>query len=263
MKRLANLMGKDGKVFMLAMDHAMIMDVGQVLKDPRRVVSAAVANGADSVLTTVGAAEYCINEIGKAGLLIRSDLGTTVAHHSGKPFVNSFSFASVESALRLGADGIINLLLTHMKEGNDEERSLERNARDAGLCHEYGVALCIEPMPGGFAYPEVQNIESVALATRIACELGADMVKSLYYDVPEYTSRVVEQCYRPLIVLGGGGVRSDRELLESTKAAMDAGCVGAAYGRVIWNHKNVEGICQAVASIIHGGASVEDALKFI
>ena len=262
-KRLANLMGKDGKTFILAMDHAMLMDVGMKLKNPREVVATAMSSGADALLTTAGTAEYCLKQIGRSGLLIRTDCGTSVTHWSGKVFTNSYETASVEMADRLGADGVINMLITHMKSGDEEERSVARNAKAADLCNRYGMALCIEAIPGGFVYPENQTIESIGFTSRLACEMGADIVKSLFINDKEYAGRVVETCYRPLIVLGGGNAKTDKELLESTKAAMDMGCKGVAYGRVVWSHQNMEKICQALAMIIHEDATVDQALEVL
>lgn len=259
-KRLANLMGRDGKTFILAMDHAMLMDVGMKLKNPREIVATAMANGADALLTTAGTAEYCIEQVGKSGLLIRTDCGTSMTHWSGKAFTNSYGTATVEMADRLGADGVINMLITHMKNEDEEERTVARNARAADLCNQYGMALCIEAVPGGFVYPENQDLDSIAFASRLACEMGADIVKSLFVNENGYVDRVVETCYRPLIVLGGGSAKTDREILESTKAAMDMGCKGVAYGRVVWGHKNMEKMCQALAMIIHDNATVDQAL---
>jgi DhnA family fructose-bisphosphate aldolase class Ia len=262
-KRLANLLGKDGKTFILAMDHAMLMDVGMKLKNPREIVASAMANGADALLTTAGTAEYCINEIGKSGLLIRGDCGTSTTHWSGKAFINSYETASVEMADRLGADGIINMLFTHMKSEDEEERTVARTAKNADLCSKYGMVLCVETVPGGFAYPENQTIDSIGFSSRLACEMGADIVKSLFVNDKEYQSRVIETCYRPLIVLGGGAAKTDEELLSSTKAAIDMGCNGVAYGRVVWNHKKIDKICQALSMIIHENASVEQAMELL
>lgn len=262
-KRLANLMGRDGKTFILAMDHAMLMDVGMKLKNPREIVATAMTNGADALLTTAGTAEYCMEQIGKSGLLIRTDCGTSATHWCGKPFTNSYETASVEMADRMGADGVINMLFTHMKSEDEEERTVARSAKAADLCDKYGMALCVETVPGGFAYPENQTIESIGFSSRLACEMGADIVKSLFINDKGYKNRVIETCYKPLIVLGGGTAKTDKEILTDTKVAMDLGCKGVAYGRVVWNHKKLDKICQALAMIIHEDASVEQALEVL
>jgi class I fructose-bisphosphate aldolase len=259
-KRVRNLMREDGKTFILAMDHAMLMDVGMKLKDPRKVVASAMQNGADTLLTTIGAAEYCIDEIGTSGLLIRGDLGSTATNWNGKPFTNSFATTCVDRANRLGADGIVTMLFTHMLSGQEEETTAERCAHIADQCNTYGLAYCVEAVPGGFVNPEVQNIDTIGFAARLACELGADIVKSVFVNDENYRKRVVETCYRPLVVLGGGSKKTDKEVLASTKAAMDAGCKGVAYGRVVWNHKDIGKMCRAISMIIHEDATVEEAL---
>jgi len=254
-------MKKDGKSFILALDHAMLMDVGMKLKDPRKVIAAAMNNGADSLLTTIGVADYCLDEIGNSGLLIRTDLGSTTQNSNGRPFTNSFNTTSVERADQLGADGVVSMLFTHMDGTQEAEITSERCGLTANLCNKYGMAYCIEAIPGGFVFPEKQNVNTIGFTSRMACELGADMVKTVYVDDKDYKNRVVETCYRPLVVLGGGGAKTVEEVLISTRKAMDAGCKGVAYGRIVWNNKEIDKICQAISMIIHEDSSVEEALK--
>ena len=260
-KRAQNLMNKDGKTFILALDHAQLLDVGIRLKDPKKVIATAMANGADTLLTTIGVADYCSHIIGNSGLLIRGDLGSTEVNSNKRLYTNSFSTTSVERANQLGADGMVTMLFTHMDGCKEEEITAERCAKTASLCNKYGMAYCVEAVPGGFVDPEKQTINAIGFASRMACELGADVVKSVFVDDRNYKSRVVDTCYRPLVVLGGGSTKTVEEILTSTRHAMDAGCKGVAYGRVVWNNDEISKICRAIAMIIHEDASVKDALK--
>ena len=52
-RRMNNFFKKDGKSFVLAMDHAAMMPSPD-LKDPGHVIREAVAGGADGFLTTYG-----------------------------------------------------------------------------------------------------------------------------------------------------------------------------------------------------------------
>jgi class I fructose-bisphosphate aldolase len=262
-KRLANLMADDGKTFILAMDHAMIMNIGEKLPDPKIAVKMAMENGCDALLTNAGTAEYCLDVLGNKGLLIRGDAGTSSMHWSGKTFDNSISTASVEWANKLGADAYIDMLFTNMKDGNQDEKTLERVAKNAALCRDYGMAYVVESVPGGFTYPDVQNMENISYSSRLAAEMGADLVKTVYVDDENYQTKVIDTCFKPIVVLGGGTGKSNKELFQSTKNAMNRGCVGVAYGRLIWSNPEIGKLCKAISKIIHEDISVDEALRIM
>ena len=52
-RRMNNIFRKDGRSFVLAMDHSAMMPSPDI-KDPGRVISEAVEGGADGFLTTYG-----------------------------------------------------------------------------------------------------------------------------------------------------------------------------------------------------------------
>ena len=60
---------------------------------------------------------------------------------------------------------------------------------------------------------------------------------------------------------GGAKVNDDRAVLQSAKDAMDAGCKGLMIGRNVWGHSNIAGMARALNAIVHGNASVDEALK--
>lgn len=260
-KRMHNIFAEDGKTFILAFDHGTVLNIGEHAPDPARIINDAHESGVDTFLTTVGVAESYTNEIGDMGLILRIDGGTTHVNPCGKVFEQVYSGFSVEDCNRVGSDGVIAMQFTQM----DEEVSyLKRCTWYYSECKKYGQVLCLEAVPGGFSYPEYVTVENVGFAVRLACELGADFVKAPFVgNAEDYKKVVVDRCYKPLVVLGGGGKKTDMEILTEIKTAMDAGCKGVAYGRAIWGHQNVKGICSAISRIIHDDATVEQALKLI
>ena len=262
-KRFANLCKEDGKTFILAMDHAMIMNIGQRIQDPRKTVETAMNSGCDALLTNIGTAEYCLDLLNNKGLIIRGDAGTSTMHHSGNCFENSITTASVEAANALGADAYINMLFTHMPSGEQDERTLERSAKMADECRKYGMAYLIEAVPGGFVDPSVQTVDNVAFASRLSVEMGADAVKTVFTNTPDYEEKVVKTCFRPVIVLGGGTGKTHEALFKSTKDAMNSGCIGVAYGRLVWSDPKMPQLCRALSKIIHEDISVQEALEIM
>jgi DhnA family fructose-bisphosphate aldolase class Ia len=72
---------------------------------------------------------------------------------------------------------------------------------------------------------------------------------------------VLDNATLPVVVLGGERDSDERALLMGIHAAMRAGASGAAIGRNIWGHASPARMTAAIAAIVHGGASVEQAVQ--
>jgi DhnA family fructose-bisphosphate aldolase class Ia len=121
-----------------------------------------------------------------------------------------------------------------------------------------------EMLPGGFENPrELWTPEKIADACRIGAELGADFIKTAYTGDVDSFARVVEQVYVPIVVLGGTRTEEPRDLLELVHGAMQAGACGVACGRNIYQWEEPTRMVQALAAIIHDGASVDAALDLL
>ena len=65
----------------------------------------------------------------------------------------------------------------------------------------------------------------------------------------------------PVVILGGSQKDSVRELYQQVyDAVVVAGCAGVAIGNNIWRNPDPAAITRGLAAIIHGGASVDEAL---
>jgi class I fructose-bisphosphate aldolase len=56
-------------------------------------------------------------------------------------------------------------------------------------------------------------------------------------------------------------MKTDRDVLEVVKGAVDAGGAGITMGRNVWKRDNVVGMVRALRIIIHEDATVEDAME--
>ena len=61
----------------------------------------------------------------------------------------------------------------------------------------------------------------------------------------------------------GSETKSDREFLQMVKDAIEAGAVGVATGRNVFQHRDITGITRAISMVVHENADVEEALKVI
>jgi DhnA family fructose-bisphosphate aldolase class Ia len=164
----------------------------------------------------------------------------------------------VEDALRLGADAIA---LNGFPGAPHEGASLENITQAVGLAHPWGMPVMAEMVPGGFdSPPKWRTPDNIALAVRVAAELGADFVKTPYVAGFE---RVTDTCYRPVVILGGAKRGNERAMLADVKAAVDAGAAGVAIGRNIFQADDPVAMTAAVAAVLHEGATVNEAVAIL
>jgi fructose-bisphosphate aldolase, class I len=75
--------------------------------------------------------------------------------------------------------------------------------------------------------------------------------------------RVVETAGDIPVLIRGGGRVADRELLVRTREVLDAGARGIVYGRNIIQHADPAGMTRALMSILHAGATVDEAAAMV
>jgi DhnA family fructose-bisphosphate aldolase class Ia len=253
-RRMYRLFRDSGRSVVIALDHGMGSNVYPALANPAPVLEAIIAGGADAILTSPGVIRQFRDHLKSVGVIMRVDGGNSTVK-GGSPDMRLLY--SVEDALRLGADGVICMGFPGTVL---ESQTLGNLAQLANQCQSWGVPLMAEMLPGGFMNPDLGTPENIRLAVRLAVELGADIIKTSFTAPAESFRGVVENCYRPVLVLGGGVV-DELSLLKMVESAIAAGAAGVVLGRNIWNHPNPRAIVEAVTRIVHESASAEDALE--
>lgn len=251
--RMRRIFSPDGRTVIVAMDHAAYFGPLPGLERPGEMLRSVVQAGADAVLTTAGIAAQFGSDLGKAGLIVRADGGSTVRAPSPTGIRQT---VSVESALRLGADALACMGMIGFP---DESASLRVLTDLVNTCTPWGMPVLAEMLVQG---KEI-TAEDVTFAARVGAELGADMIKTFYVGPPDAYRTVTANCFVPVVVLGGEKSADDRTVLGAVAGALDAGANGVAIGRNVWQHENPAGITRALVALVHGGATVDSALKEI
>lgn len=253
-RRLSRIFQPDGRTLIVALDHGLTEGPARGLEAPGAVIAAVAAGGADAVLTTYGTARRFARELAPLGLIVRLDGGTTTLGRM-QP---SGPFFDVADALRIGADAVV---VSAFPGTPQEEASLQRLSAAVAEGHRWGLPVLAEMQPGGFdAPPEARTAAAVAVAARVGAELGADWVKVPYAAGFE---QVAATCYVPAVILGGARSGDPRALLENIAQALAAGAAGVAIGRNIFQAERPAAMTAAVAALVHGGATVADALPLL
>ena len=235
---MRRLFGADGRLLLVAMDHAGFMGPARGLDLP--TMQTVVEAGVDAVMTTYGTARRASQHpevLGGAALVLSVDI------HASQPEQH------VENALRLGADSVKALAAS----GDQEQwRNLQRYAL---VCERWGMPFQAEVIPGGFDQPDQHTPKNIALVCRQAAEMGADYVKTFYTGDPESMRTVVDGATVPVIILGGERANDEASLLHQVSDAFSAGVAGVAFGRNIWSHPDPGTITRRLVEVVHTSQS--------
>ena len=243
-RRMRRIFRDNGRALIVAMDHGLIDGPCAGLEQPGETIAKVAAGGADAVLTSYGVAKRFAAELAGLGLILRVDGGATSLGNSSGP---GSLFFGVEEALRLGADAVA---VSAFPGSPVEVESLERLAHVIAAAHAWGLPVMAEMVPGGFdSPPDKRTPHAIALAVRVAAELGADFIKTPYCANFE---QVTAGCYVPVVVLGGAKRGNEAAMLADIRAAMNAGGAGVAIGRNIFQAEDPAAMTAAVARVVHG-----------
>lgn len=243
---LNRILGPDGRTLIVAMDHAAGLRNILGLRRPDRVIEQVIRGGTDAILATFGTACRFVHLVGPRGLILSVNNEVDVADYA------------VEQALRLGADAI---KVEAFPDSPSRPLTMSNLYHLAAVCTAWNMTLMAEMIPVSFSAKEEHTPENIARAARMGAEAGADLVKVHYTGSADSFQSVVENCYVPIVILGGPRTADDAELLQAVEGALRAGAAGVAFGRHIWEHPDPEGITRALAAVIHRGASIEAALQ--
>jgi DhnA family fructose-bisphosphate aldolase class Ia len=232
--RMRRLFGADGRLLLVAMDHAGFM--GPMAGLDLQTMGLVVAAGADAVMTTYGTARRASQQpsiLGQAALVVSLDI------HAVEPEEH------VLNAVRLGADSVKVLA------GSGDRAQWTALQRYALVCERWGLPFQAEVIPGGFDQPEKHTPQNIASVCRQAAEMGADYVKTFYTGDPESMRRVVDGATVPVVILGGDRAPDEESLLRQVRDALSAGVSGVAFGRNIWSHADPAGITRRLVEVVH------------
>jgi len=237
------------------MDHGVSVGPIEGLVDMPGIIDKVSRGGANAVILHKGIVGSGFRGYGKdIGLIVHLS-GSTIA---GPDVNNKVLVASVEEAIRLGADGVS----IHINIGADAEPEM---LKDLGVvaesCDKWGMPLLAMMYPRGEKIKSEHDPKWVKMAARIGAELGADIVKTNYTGSVDSFREVVEGCPVPVLIAGGPKMGNDREILEMVFGAMKAGARGISIGRNVFQHKNPEKMVRALAKIVHDGKSIEEAME--
>ena len=236
---------KSGKTVMLAVDHGYFQGPTTGLKKPREAISPLLPF-CDSLFVTRGILRNCVSPATNTPIFLRVSGGPSVLGELSNEDITT----SMREALRLNAVGVGISIFVGEK---NEDRTISNLGRLVNEAEEYGMpVLAITAVGKEMA----RDARYLGLATRIAAEIGAHMVKT-YYCAEDF-EKVVEGCPVP-IVIAGGKKMPEKEALEMSYNAISKGAAGVDMGRNIFQSENPVAMIQAVRAVVHENYNVDEA----
>jgi fructose-bisphosphate aldolase/2-amino-3,7-dideoxy-D-threo-hept-6-ulosonate synthase len=255
--RLERIMDRNThRTIIVPMDHGVTSGPIEGLVDMESTVNAVAEGGANAVIGHMGLALHGHRGRGRdIGLILHLSASTALGPDPNeKVLVNT-----VINALKMGADGVS----MHVNIGAESEADMLRDlGRVAIECIEWGMPLLAMMYPRGKKVTDEYLVDHVKLSARVAAELGADVVKTIYTGDVDTFREVTRGCLVPVVVAGGSKT-DDRSTLELIEGAMQGGAAGISIGRNAFQHRSPVRFVQAASLIVHEGRTAEEALKVL
>lgn len=252
----------NGTLLVLPLDQGLEHGPGDFFPNPEAIATdyafrLALEGNYSAIALGVGLAEKYMREFcGRVPLILKLNGKTNIPDDAE---ASSPLFASVEDAVRLGADAVGFTLYVGSPQQSDEIRRCGEVRRE---CERLGMPLVV------WAYPRGRAIEAKGgkgtlyaadYAARVAEEMGADVVKlhepeptneacpepyrSLREPAAARTRRVVRSAGRVLVLFSGGEKDdNDAAVLRKLRFYMDCGAAGVMFGRNMWLRPFEEGL---------------------
>ncbi len=241
---------RQGKAMFLAYDQGLEhgpSDFNDKNVDPLYIVDLAKKGGFTAVVLQKGVVEKYIEELRKSGVPLIMKLNGKTDLYRGDPI--SSQICTVKEAIDLGAKAVgFTIYIGSQHEGKmiEQFEVIEREA------HARGLPLIAWIYARGSSVRVRPSSELMAYATRTGLETGADIVKIKYDGNAEGLKWAIKSAGRTKVVIAGGMKKDDNLFLSQVKEIMDAGAIGLAVGRNIWQHKDPLAITKKVKKILWG-----------
>ncbi len=245
--RMAQLIQSDGHTLFLPVDHGYFQGPTRRLEEPRKTIEPLLPY-ADALFITRGVLRSSVDPANIKPVILRVSGGTSMV---GKDLANEGITTSMEEVIRLNASAVgISIFV-----GSEyEKESLLNLSKLVDKGERYGIPVMAVTAVGKELGK--RDARYLALACRIAAELGARVVKTYWC---EGFDKVVRGCPVPVIMAGGPKVNTELEVFEFVYDGMQKGAIGVNLGRNIWQNDFPVAMIKAIRAIIHQQATPKEA----
>ena len=245
----------DRRALVLPVDESLISGPPRNLSNLSSFFDAIQQTPPDGVLLFAGALVRHWHSLGQISAIVNLTASIKGVNHTNKVLCTS-----VDKAVAAGAD----LVAVHVNVTSKHETKMLKNlGRVVRHSEDLGVPVLAimyprkERLRGDDNYEDLRNdspdrySKLVSHCCRIGMELGADLIKTQYTGYPETFERVVEAVQPLPVMIAGGPSKSEEEMWNNAKGALDAGAKGISFGRNIFNRSQPEKTLAELPSLVH------------
>jgi len=246
--RLARIFNPEsGRTVMLAFDHGYFQGPTTGLERIDINIAPLFAH-TDVLMCTRGVLRSVVPAAVNKPVVMRASGGNSILTELS----NETVAVAIEDALRLN----VAAMAAQVYIGSEYEHQSIKNIIqlvDQGM--RYGMPTMAVT---GVGKDMARDQRYFSLATRIAAEMGANIIKTYYVD--EGFERVAAGCPVPIVIAGGKKL-PERDALEMCFNAIDQGASGVDMGRNIFQSEAPIAMLKAVKAVVHENASVAHAYE--
>jgi len=265
LSRIINTKTRRG--FCVAMDHGLHLGSCKGLENPEATLDAMAEAGVDAVILSLGSAlrygERLVRNGGPA-LILRLDQTTMWREGTPTGYADGHTriVASVQDAIQLGAEAVINYMFVAHNDPAEETAALRATSEVNAAARAAGIVHIIETMGARRALAkDIHDGSFVGFHARIGAEMGADIIKTDWPGSVEDLRRISAQSPVPVMLAGGPRGKSDRGTLELAASVVKAGAAGVLFGRSIFGANEPLAVMRACRAIVQEDRSVDDAIE--
>jgi putative autoinducer-2 (AI-2) aldolase len=248
--RLSKLIQSDGKCFFLPIDHGYFQGPTASLERPGETIKPLLPY-CDALFVTRGVLRSAVNPNINKPIILRVSGGTSMV---GKDLANEGITTSIQEILRLNVSAVgVSIFV-----GTDyEHQTLLNLSKLVNECEDYGIPVMAVTAVG----KEVgqKDARYLALACRIAAELGAKVVKT-YWCEKDF-DKVVNGCPVPVVMAGGPKCETELEVFDFVYDGMKKGAIGINLGRNVWQNPHPVAVAKALRAVVHEKATPKQAYE--
>lgn len=247
--RMGQLIQPDGHCFFMPIDHGYFQGPTRCLEEPGETI-APLLPYVDAIFCTRGVLRSCIEPVQSKPIILRVSGGPSVI---GNDLAYEDITTSIEEIIRLNVSAVgVSIFVG----SNYEHESIMNLAKIVNECENYGIPVMAVTAVGKEL--DKRDARFLALASRIAAEMGARVVKTYWCEDFE---KVTCGCPVPVVMAGGPKTESEREVLEFVHDGLQRGAIGVNLGRNVWQNPHPVAMARALHAIIHGNATVQEAFE--
>ncbi|HNP89047.1 MAG: 2-amino-4,5-dihydroxy-6-one-heptanoic acid-7-phosphate synthase [Microgenomates group bacterium ADurb.Bin219] len=241
---------RNGRALFLAYDQGFEhgpTDFNEANVDPEKVLEIADSGYFTGVILQKGPAEkYYWKKKYRVPLIVKLN-GKTNLVKEVDPY--SPQLCSVAEAVSYGASAVGYTIYVGSEFESLMTQEFGRIEQEA---EEAGIPVIAWMYPRGKNIPDESDPKMVAYAARVGLELGADIVKIRYTgDIVSFKWAVAAAGKTKVVVMGGSKM-AEESFLKMVGDSLEAGAIGMAVGRNVWQSADPLSITAKMAKTIWG-----------